>query len=75
MNRCTPALAVPEPDLEAICTDTGHHIAFQQVGFRIRLNEGLIDLIVLTDPFFFCPKPNAVIVHGNRSDFAAYQTI
>ena len=65
----------PEPDLKAICTDTGNHIAFQQIGFRIRLDKGLIHLIVLTDTFFLRAKPNAIIVYCNCSDFAVYQAI
>ena len=65
----------PKPDLKAVCPDTGNHIAFQQIGFRIRLDKGLIHLIVLTDTFFLRAKPNAVIVDCNRGDFAVYQAI
>ena len=64
-----------KPDLESIGTDTGDHIAFQQICFRICFDERLINLIVLTDALLLSAKPNAIIVHRDRSDLTVYQAI
>ena len=65
-------ISSPKPNLESIRANGSDHIAFQQIRFRIGFDERLVNLIVLTDTLILGTKPNAVIVHRDRSDLTVY---